>query len=327
MPDVAKKKRIFQIAKELNISHLEIMEFLSRNDISADSHMAPVSPDMYDEILLEFSKDKIQIERHRKEQARKVVVSKIQQIHPEETTATSKSLKSNVRKLQTSLKDKKLPLSDKLKDASSKLEKEKKNTAPVEEILEIKNILPKSDISDSVKISPEAQGEKKIEGTLKQTPKSSVKSEIAPNLRKLKKISVQDIADKINQTRKRTVKGNSGQTKPQIKQPLPQFGKVAGKKKVRKKDKILDPETPDSKKSIKVPEFTTVDELAQSMDVTAQQVIMACMGMGLMVTINQRMDMDGIIMVADEFGFDVESVNEFAEEKTSIEDLLQFLQY
>ena len=71
MPEIAKKKRIFQIAKELNISHLEIMQFLVANGTPADSHMAPVSPDIYDEILMEFSKDKLQIERHRKEQARK----------------------------------------------------------------------------------------------------------------------------------------------------------------------------------------------------------------------------------------------------------------
>jgi len=45
------------------------------------------------------------------------------------------------------------------------------------------------------------------------------------------------------------------------------------------------------------------------------------MGLGLMVTINQRMDMDNIIMIADEFDFDVETVDEFAEEKTSHEEL------
>ena len=79
MPEVIKKKRIFQIAKELNISHLEIIQFLASNGTPANSHMAPVTPEVYDVILLEFSKDKLQIERHRKEQARKVVVSKIQQ--------------------------------------------------------------------------------------------------------------------------------------------------------------------------------------------------------------------------------------------------------
>ena len=79
MPVAVKNKRIFQIAKELNISHLEIMQFLASTGTPADSHMTPVASEVYDEILLEFSKDKLQIERHRKEQARKVVVSKIQQ--------------------------------------------------------------------------------------------------------------------------------------------------------------------------------------------------------------------------------------------------------
>ena len=77
MPEIAKKKRIFQIAKELNISHMEIIQFLKDNGTVVESHMAPVTPEAYDEILLEFSKDKLQIERHRKEQARKIVVSKI----------------------------------------------------------------------------------------------------------------------------------------------------------------------------------------------------------------------------------------------------------
>ena len=84
MPEVAKKKRIFQIAKELNISHMEIIQFLKDSGTVVESHMAPVTPEAYDEILLEFSKDKLQIERHRKEQARKVVVSKMQQSQSEE---------------------------------------------------------------------------------------------------------------------------------------------------------------------------------------------------------------------------------------------------
>ena len=117
MSTVAKKNRIFQIAKELNISHLEIMQFLENHGTPAESHMAPVSPEMYDEILLEFSKDKLQIERHRKEQARKVVVSKIQQkLTEQDESKTKKGSKETVRKLKTSIKDEKLELSDKLKD-------------------------------------------------------------------------------------------------------------------------------------------------------------------------------------------------------------------
>ena len=103
MPELAKKKRIFQIAKELNISHVEIIQFLKNNGTEVDSHMAPVSPESYDEILLEFSKDKLQIERHRKEQARKVVVSKIHMKEAEEPKLEKKVSKPPVRKLKTSI--------------------------------------------------------------------------------------------------------------------------------------------------------------------------------------------------------------------------------
>ena len=320
MPEVAKKKRIFQIAKELNISHLEIIQFLKNHGSEVDSHMAPVTPEMYDEILLEFSKDKLQIERHRKEQARKEVVSKIHKKEAEDfPSADSVAAKPLVRKLKTSLKEEKLALSDKLKVASDKLFKEKKKANADREKFEekLKTITPEVNGSADAKEKLDVI-KKVVNDPIKLTTISTpVGTPVPP--RKLKKISIQDIADKINQTKKRSPKGKSEPGKPQIKQPLPQFGKSTSKKKSKKKEKNIEVEASDVNKSIKVPEFTTVDELAQSMDVTVQEVIMACIGLGMMVTINQRMDMDNIILIADEFGFEVETVTEFAEEKTTHE--------
>ncbi|MDP6570097.1 MAG: translation initiation factor IF-2 [Candidatus Marinimicrobia bacterium] len=336
MPEVAKQKRIFQIAKELNISHLEILKFLENKGTPAESHMAPVSPETYDEILLEFSKDKLQIERHRKEQARKIVVSKMQKSIVDETK--SKAPEKSVKKIKTSLKDEKLALSDKLKKASNVLSEEKKKEAEIAkeaEKTEKKVEKPEKVVEESkrkrINGTPEIKL-KKIQSTstaktpppkysaVKPGAKTTETGESPPKPRKLKKISIQDIADKINQTKKRGPQRPGESGKPQIKQPLPQFGKGSGKKKSKKKEKPVVEEIQETKKSIKVPEFTTIDELAQSMDVSAQEVIMVCMGLGMMVTINQRMDMDSIIMIADEFGFEIEAVNEFAEEKTSHEE-------
>ncbi len=67
-------------------------------------------------------------------------------------------------------------------------------------------------------------------------------------------------------------------------------------------------------KLLKAPEFITVSELANMMQVRPQEVITACMRMGLMATINKRLDKDSIAAVADEFGFEVEFVAEFEEE-------------
>ena len=60
------EKRIYQIAKELNISHIQILKFLESKSIDVPNHMAFVNNDIYDSILLEFSKEKKQkISLHR----------------------------------------------------------------------------------------------------------------------------------------------------------------------------------------------------------------------------------------------------------------------
>lgn len=63
------------------------------------------------------------------------------------------------------------------------------------------------------------------------------------------------------------------------------------------------------KNTIKVTEFVSANELATMMDVPVTQVIEVCMNLGLMVSINQRLDAETMALVASEFGFDVEFVS------------------
>jgi translation initiation factor IF-2 len=60
---------------------------------------------------------------------------------------------------------------------------------------------------------------------------------------------------------------------------------------------------------LKVTEFLTANDLAKMMDVQVTQVISTCFSLGLMVSINQRLDAETITLVADEFGFEVEFVD------------------
>ena len=60
---------------------------------------------------------------------------------------------------------------------------------------------------------------------------------------------------------------------------------------------------------LKVTEFVTVSELATMMNVSPMDVISACMNLGLMVSINQRLDAEALVVVAEEFGFSVEFVS------------------
>ncbi len=60
---------------------------------------------------------------------------------------------------------------------------------------------------------------------------------------------------------------------------------------------------------LKVTEFVTVAELATMMNVSATEVITACMNLGLMVSINQRLDAEALVVVAEEFGFKTKFVS------------------
>ncbi len=67
-------------------------------------------------------------------------------------------------------------------------------------------------------------------------------------------------------------------------------------------------------KVLKVTEFVTVSEVATMMNVSVTQVISACMSLGMMVTMNQRLDAETLSIVAEEFGYDVEFVTADIEE-------------
>lgn len=87
------------------------------------------------------------------------------------------------------------------------------------------------------------------------------------------------------------------------------------KKKERKEEeeqKEIERDLQQSK--ITVTEFIAVNELANLMNVSVSEVISKCISLGFMVSINQRLEIEKIILVADEFGFEVEIAKEFTSE-------------
>ena len=73
-------------------------------------------------------------------------------------------------------------------------------------------------------------------------------------------------------------------------------------------------------KTLKVTEFVTASEMATMMNITTTEVISACMSLGIMVTMNQRLDAETLSIVADEFGYEVEFVT--AEIEEAIEEVV-----
>jgi translation initiation factor IF-2 len=74
-------------------------------------------------------------------------------------------------------------------------------------------------------------------------------------------------------------------------------------------------------KKIKITEFITVGEIATLMEVSSNDIISACMSLGIMVTMNQRLDAETLSVVADEFGFELDFVKtDIEEEKEEVEE-------
>ncbi len=286
--------RIFQIAKELNISHTDILSFLNKKGVDVKSHMSPVDEDVKNLIMAEFSKDKMLVDRFRKEQVRK----EIQDTRLKEKQESQKKLQLLSLQDQRALEKK-----EKLK-----VDKEKSTLENVE-------IDSPIDRSDKRAVSKAKAIKKKFTSTKKQ---------------KLRKINLSNIQSEISQpgstkidkdTKKKSVKA-SNNVQNKVKATLAALGTKKKKKVYKKaKSKIEEvDENPDTVKKIKVPEFSSVDELSQIIGVSSSDIIAFCLELGTLATINQRLDWDIIELIANHFECAAEKIEDVAEDLFSFED-------
>ena len=82
------------------------------------------------------------------------------------------------------------------------------------------------------------------------------------------------------------------------------------KKRIQGEEEFEVEETP----VIRVSEFMSLSELANLMDVESSELIKKCMELGMMVSINQRLDMDTITLLASEYEYEIEALEEFGED-------------
>lgn len=136
-----------------------------------------------------------------------------------------------------------------------------------------------------------------------------------PIQREVKEINEKEIQNKIRETQAKLA-GTGGRGKS-----------LKAKYRREKRQGIADQAGPDDGQDnkLQVTEFISVSELANLMDVSFADVISKCMSLGLMVSINQRLDAEVIELVANEFGFDVEFIDmekqmEMEEEEEDDED-------
>ena len=296
------KRRIFQIAKELNISHMDILSFLKAKDINVSNHMAPVDDETYVAIISEFHKDKESVDRLRKEQTRR-------EIH--DTRILNQQKEHKKLKLLSLEEQRKLEKKEMKKDIAADVRKE---IDVNNEINKLENSNNKVDYASLELASKEVTSKKDFKKKDKQPKK------------KLRRIDLSQIESQVAASQNKKLSPDKNAENKRIKTAEETVKKITAKietkskKKVYKKDKKTDEiKNTSDLKSLKIAEFSSVDELSKIFEAMPNEIIQKCMTLGVLATINQRLDWEIIELLAEEFGYVAEKLEDVGEELFTLE--------
>ena len=326
--------RLNKVLKELNISLERAIDFLSSKKIYIEPRpTSKIDQETYGLLLAEFQTDKSD-----KDKLEEINTQKKKELEEKQIILEEKQIIEE--KLQEK-SDEKLEVKEEIsKETKSKTEISK----TVQEKLEKEE--EKKDPEDSSKIQTNFQKLTGLKKTGEVIDLDSIKKKEdqveESKKRRRKRISKdvpqpKELANKFSKDNKsknlnQKVEPTDDEIQKQIRETLEKLQGKSSKSKGAKyrKDKRdqhklkseeeLAQQAEESKK-IKITEFITVGEIATLMEVSSNDIISACMSLGIMVTMNQRLDAETLSVVADEFGFELDFVKtDIEEEKEEVEE-------
>ena len=348
-----KLTRLNKVLREFNISLDRAVEFLASNGHDVDARpTTKISAEQYNLFLNEFSSDKSnKVESHdlSEEKRKEKEELRIKYEKELEEKAKKKALFIQRSEIKKPVHLGKIDLESINKPKQKESISEEKQSEKIEEKIEekvednskstsietkytklsgLKTVGDKIDLGKFEKPKPVAN--KQSGGGSKRKRIRISKDPVKPNVQQKKNF---------NKTLKTKIVSNEPTEEEVQKQIRETLEKLQGKsskgakyrKEKRDSHKLKSEEdlalNEAEKKTIKVTEFITVGEVATMMEITSTDIISACMSLGIMVTMNQRLDAETLTIVADEFGYQVEFVtadieDSLKEEEDSPEDLL-----
>jgi translation initiation factor IF-2 len=315
--------RLNKLVKEFNVSIDRIFAFLEPKGIKDLKPNSKVSHDVYMDLLGEFDsekKAKLSAELLAKEKD----LAKAEEIIKQQEAEEKEKVESEKRKLEAE-KAKSLDIAEKEKKAKKELKGIDKAA------LEAKTDTSLNKETGIIKASA-----RKLKGITTTGEKIDLNQFKKPEKQEKKK-RIRIVKGKVDPKKfkkpssfkKEAIEISPEEAQKRVRETLAKL-QGGGKKSTVKnrRDKRLahrelaDEETSQkaaSTQTIKIAEFATASELASMMDVSVKEIVTTCMGLGMMISINQRIDAETIQMLAEDFGFKVEFVG--ADVQESIEEI------
>ncbi len=343
-----KKTRIYKLATEYNLSADSLVEFLNSKGFKVKNHMSLLEDDMIEAIHVHYKKEIEKAQHHYK---------KLAEFHQKRAERAIKDAKEEGKEVEvkealppaeTVEPESIIKATEKAVEEAAQIESEKQVQQPivekaaesVESVLEVKDdkekesripkakglkVIGKMDLDEKKKEEPVKTDETKTEGEKDEAAKKKRK----PRVRKKKAAGVvEDTPEAKKKKRVRRFEVDEREVKEAIRKTLMSMddvsapGRASARKRKRKEREALEEKRLEEKsiagKLLKVNEYISVSELANLMNVPVSDVITKCIELGLMVSINQRLDVETITLVADEFEFDIELQEEYTSD--AVED-------
>ncbi|NOX65331.1 MAG: translation initiation factor IF-2 [Chlorobi bacterium] len=337
-----KKLRIYKLASDINISTEAIVDFLSEKGYKIKSHMTLLTDEMLSDIQSHFKKDidksdehKRKLERFNKMRADKAgsdsqqdeeeleeveTETAVAEEEPSEEVEETSEIEEEVSESEETEEP------EKTEEDSFQTEGEKEIKGKKKGLTVVGKIELKSEKKKGRKKEEAGESKEKKTTTSTQKDKSDSTDEHKGKRKRLKARkkpgAVEETvkAKKFKRVKKAEI--DKREVEAAIKRTMLSIDETgvsdrASFRKKRKKIKQEEQEKIEEQQEleqmiIKVTEFISVNEIANLMNVSVSDVIAKCMGLGLMVSINQRLDSETITLVADEFGFEVEFEDEYS---------------
>jgi translation initiation factor IF-2 len=258
------KKRIYEVARQYNISSDALVRMLRELKHDVKSHMSVMDEKMILDVNMKFEAEKLAA---REDQARKKQMA--------EKAATEKAAPAK-------------PAPEKEATSRSKRRRKKR---PEQATTQPPAAAPSP--------APEEEGAAAGERERRRRPKKKKKHQV-----------------------------DQREVEASVRRTFAQMDSTKTRRRRRRADREEESEDAEAANLIRVPEFISAAELAEHIGVSPTAIVAKCLQLGLLVTINQRLDMDTIMTVASEFGYTVEEQAEYGieyleeeEEEEEEEDL------
>ena len=319
--------RLNKVLKELNISLDRAVDFLSSKKIDIEPRpTSKIDQDTYRLLLAEFQTDKsdkdkleeINTQKKKELEEKQIIEEKLQEKSDEKLKVKEEISKEIESKTEISKQvQENLEKEEEKKDPedSSKIQTNFKKLSGLKktgEVIDLDSIKKKEDQVEESKKRRRKRISKDVSQPKELANKSS-KDNKSKNLNQKVEPTDDEIQKQIRETLEK-LQGKSSKSKGA------KYRKDKRDQHKLKSEEELAQQVEESKK-IKITEFITVGEIATLMEVSSNDIISACMSLGIMVTMNQRLDAETLSVVADEFGFELDFVKtDIEEEKEEVEE-------